>query len=151
MDYDRFQRDQRIREHVKYMVNFVNTYCEHIQAKKPVFNFVESFYFLPDLLKYVVVGIVNKTLNDSSLLELSSRVLHFQDRGDRLLHSFMLAYKDEFTDYGFIQWATMFCTLSSVLKRQGFELALETALETIDTLCTDRNRYKSFVLLGCHI
>lgn len=151
MDYSQFQRTKHITEHVNYMVKFVYTYCELIQTNKPVFSFAESYHFLPVLFKNVVAGVVNKTLNSSSLLELSSRILQHSDRVDCLVHAFSISYSDEFSDYKFIQWATMLCTLASLLNRQGFELASEIAQNTINILCVRRNRHEAFVSLGCHV
>lgn len=147
----RLEREGRLRLYVESMLKFVSTYCEYIQERKPLFNLIESFPFLPISFKNVVAELVNRTLNDSSLLELSSRVLHHHNRVDRLVYAFSVSYTNEFSDYRFIQWATMLCTLSSFLDRQGFELAFQIALNTINLFCNRHNRFQAFKSLGCWV
>lgn len=150
-EYFMLQSALLVKKHIKYMLEFVYIYCEHIRRRKPVFHFVESFQFLPEFFKNAIVEIVNRTLNDSSLLELIVKVLDHHDTVDRLVFAFSASYTNEFSDYRFIQWATMLCTLSCVLNREGFKLALEIARMTIDIFCTRHNRFKAFASLGCAI
>lgn len=143
-----FQKTLHFREHVENMVCFVYKYCELLQERSDANDFVEKFHSLSSHFKNFAIETVHKTLKDRYLLESSLRMIYFPDRINRLALAFNSSYSANFTDCKFIEWAIILCTLASLLRRQGFHMALLLALETIDAVSNYYSRYEAFACLG---